>query len=127
MCRGRLGRMRGWDDVFHVEQIIDTVNALAHTQPHTLMSATAAKATRRQLRRSVGDTALGAIVEQGQQVTDLSARINGHTVHLTRIDEQLTAQRIALAAWTHTDRVVRSLTFYQRLRWLFTGIIHGLS
>ncbi len=98
------------------------------------MSATAAKATRRQLRRSVGDTALGAIIEQGSALAHIDTRVTAASGEIARIDAVIVGQgsilieqRIALAALQHTDRLVRSLTFYQRLRWLFTGIIHGLS
>jgi hypothetical protein len=93
---------------------------MAHTQPHTLMSATAAKATRRQLRRSVGDTAIGAIVEQGARLHTVDEQLG-----ITRQDiEWLRRDTDRIQGWI---RVLGTLTLWQRLRWLFTGSIHGIS
>ncbi len=84
------------------------------------MSEAAAKATRRNLRRSVGEVALGAITEQGAK--------------LLTVDDRLSSQGDVLKAHTETlvylikrDHRVKALTFWQRLRWLLTGSIHGLS
>ncbi len=77
------------------------------------MSEAAAKATRRQLRRSIGETGLGAVIEQGASISSLSRRFSSY-------DD-------ALAAVSQRDAAFHAMTFWQRLTWLVTGSIHGLS
>jgi len=86
------------------------------------MSASAEKATRRDLRRALGAGAIRVIDSQTQaihaQTHTLQARVlpslSTHAERLERLDDHLQGLDVAFTAFS-------GRSFWQRLRWLVTG------
>ena len=85
------------------------------------MSATQTKARRRDLRRAVGEDALGVINNQGEALQALAGRLEGlahaQARHARDVGQALVEAQAAAAGRTEPLR----RGFWGRLRWLVTG------
>lgn len=85
------------------------------------MSEATAKATRRQLRRVVGETAGAALVEQSQLVARHDRLLSQHSSAIHASDTSLGALMTQVARIYSDVTRFQSMTFRERLVWVITG------
>jgi predicted nucleic acid-binding Zn ribbon protein len=92
------------------------------------MSASSDRATRRELRRAMGEGAISTVAALQRQVEALTAMVNQQTVQIDRLigvtatdGARLTTLRDMQDRQIAVVRVFLARPFSQRLRWLLTG------
>jgi hypothetical protein len=83
------------------------------------MSASSDRATRRELRRAMGEGAISAMSDLHAQVQALTVKANEHTQQIDRLQNLAAENHGRLAA--ASLRLFMARSFWQRLHWLLTG------
>ena len=92
------------------------------------MSASSDRATRRELRRAMGEGAISTIAGQSREIEALTAIVNQQTVQIDRLigEQGATAAHLKRLQDAHdrhvaTMRVFVARPLWARLRWIVTG------
>lgn len=93
------------------------------------MSQTQAKATRREIRRSMGAEALGVIEMHAGGINALAERVADQEARLQRLDKDVDLLEDGLRAvgceaigGAELGKWFTRMTFWARLRWLLRGV-----